>query len=282
MRSRLILAAVTLLALSAAPRAQQPAGAEPVQIPVRRVVLYKSGVGFFEHLGTVTGSRDIAIQFTSGQLNDALNSLTALDLDRGNIAAISYNSVAPVDQQLAALRLALPENPDLQQFYGALRGSRVEVRSRSGVVTGRLLTFERRGRIRAEVSDTVDVLSVVGDDGAVRTIVLEPDVSVRLADRDVRTDLGRYLTVIGSERGQDVRRLMISATGTGTRRLLVSYISEVPVWKSTYRLVLPEKSGERPLLQGWAVVDNTVGEDWTNVDLSLVAGAHKGVVRSPG
>ena len=67
--------------------------------------------------------------------------------------------------------------------------------------------------------------------------------------------------------------MVLNATGTGTRRLFVSYISEVPIWKSTYRLVLPEAAGEKPRLQGWAIVDNTIGEDWTNVQLSLVAGA---------
>src|SRR5258707_6302239 len=67
--------------------------------------------------------------------------------------------------------------------------------------------------------------------------------------------------------------MTISTTGNGERNLYVSYISEVPIWKTTYRIVLPSKEGKRPLLQGWAIVDNTVGEDWNDVDLSLVAGA---------
>jgi hypothetical protein len=59
----------------------------------------------------------------------------------------------------------------------------------------------------------------------------------------------------------------------------VSYISEVPIWKTTYRIVLPSKSSEEPLLQGWAIVDNTVGEDWNNVELSLVAGAPQSFIQ---
>jgi len=50
--------------------------------------------------------------------------------------------------------------------------------------------------------------------------------------------------------------------------LYVSYISEVPIWKTTYRIVLPSKADKKPLLQGWAIVDNTVGEDWDGVQLS--------------
>jgi hypothetical protein len=86
-------------------------------------------------------------------------------------------------------------------------------------------------------------------------------------------EVGRYLGLIASARDQDVRRMTISTTGSGERNLYVSYISEVPIWKTTYRIVLTTNTDKKPLLQGWAIVDNTVGEDWDNVELSLVAGA---------
>lgn len=276
---RYILIVAALLVLSASADAQRQVSPEPTQLPVRRVVLYKSGVGFFEHLGTVTGSGEIAIQFTSGQLNDALKSLTALDLDQGAISAISYNSVAPIEQQLAALRLPLGTNPSALGLYEALRGTRVEVHSRTGTMVGRILSVERHDRTGTNGSEPVDVLTVVADDGAVRSVTLGPEVSVRIDERDVRGELGRYLSVIAAGRGQDVRRMVISTSGAGTRRLVVSYISEVPVWKSTYRLVLPDRAADTPLLQGWAIVDNTVGEDWTNVELSLVAGAPQSFIQ---
>ena len=102
---------------------------------------------------------------------------------------------------------------------------------------------------------------------------LNPATSVRIADKDLQVEVGRYLGLIASSRDQDVRRMTISTTGSGERKLYVSYISEVPIWKTTYRIVLPTKSDKKPLLQGWAIVDNTVGEDWNEVELSLVAGA---------
>jgi hypothetical protein len=115
--------------------------------------------------------------------------------------------------------------------------------------------------------------------GQVRTFDLGPGVSVRIADPRLRADVANYLALVGSTRTQDLRQVTIATSGTGTRRLLVSYISEVPVWKSTYRLVFPEDS-ESPLLQGWGIVDNTMGEDWTTVDLSLVAGAPQSFVQN--
>jgi len=50
--------------------------------------------------------------------------------------------------------------------------------------------------------------------------------------------------------------MTISTTGAGERNLYVSYISEVPIWKTTYRIVLPSKAEKRPLLQGWAIVEH--------------------------
>src|SRR5581483_8033787 len=74
--------------------------------------------------------------------------------------------------------------------------------------------------------------------------------------------------------------MVISTEGAGERSLYVSYISEVPVWKSTYRIVLNSKPGQSALLQAWAIVDNTVGEDWQNVQLSLVAGAPQSFIQN--
>ena len=96
---------------------------------------------------------------------------------------------------------------------------------------------------------------------------------MRIVDRDLQLEVGKYLGLIASAREQDVRRMTVSTAGAGERNLYVSYISEVPIWKTTYRIVLPSKPDKKPLLQGWAIVDNTVGEDWNDVELSLVAGA---------
>src|SRR5688500_17933431 len=249
MRARLLISAVLLAALAAAPQAQQAAAPDPTQLPVRRVVLYKSGVGFFEHQGSVNGSADVSIQFTSGQLNDVLKSLTALDLDNGQISSIGYNSVAPLEQRLAALRVPLGTRPDLVQFYNALRGARIEVRTGAASVSGRLLGIERKPP-RAPASEPADVLTVIATDGTVRSIELRSNVAVRIAEQDLREDIGRYLAVVASGRDQDIRRMRLAATGNGTRRLLVSYISEVPIWKSTYRLVLPDSHTEQAVLQG--------------------------------
>jgi hypothetical protein len=243
-------------------------------LPVRRVVLYKNGVGYFEHLGRVRGSQTVHVDFTSAQLNDVLKSLTALDLSGGRITGVDYNSEAPLARRLSSLRLALGEKPSMADFLTALRGARVEIRGASGPpLAGKLLSVERKTRTGSNWTVETDEISLITDTGEVRSVDLNPATSVRIAEHDLQNEVGKYLGLIASARDQDVRRMTLSTTGTGERNLYVSYISEVPIWKTTYRIVLPTKAERKPLLQGWAIVDNTVGEDWNDVELSLVAGA---------
>ena len=253
------------------------------ELPVRRVVLYKNGVGYFEHAGRVTGNQAVTIDFTSSQLDDALQSLTALDLGGGRITGVGYNSTTPLDQQLKNIPLGLDDNPSTEEVYGALRGAHVEVSGAgSATVSGRVVNYETRSQ-KTAAGDTVErpYLTIVSDAGAVRTFELTGTTSVRIIDGGLRRDLDEYLGLLASTQSQQVRHLTLQAQGTGARDIKVSYISEVPVWKSTYRIVFPDSaksttaaSGpETAILQGWAVVDNTVGSDWSNVQLSLVAGA---------
>ena len=250
------------------------------RLPVKRVVLYKNGVGYFEHSAHVHGNQDLAIDFTTNQLNDVLKSLTAVDLGDGRISGVRYNSIAPLDERLKALRLPFGEQLTRVDFLAALRGARVEVRNGSDNAAGRLLSVEKEKRF-TEKGDSYEVteFSVISDSGDMRNFDLSPSTSVRLAEHDLSDEVEKYLNLIGSSRARDLRRMTISATGTGDREIFVSYISEVPVWKSTYRIILPEKSGEKPVLQGWAIVDNTVGEDWRDVQLSLIAGAPQSFIQ---
>ena len=276
----LVLATISYAQTSAQPTARPATAAtgSAARLPVTRVILYKNGVGYFEHSGRIRGNQDVNIDFTTAQLNDVLKSLTVLDLGKGRITSVSYNSTAPLERRLGSLRLPVGENPTTVQFLDALRGARLEVRSGSANVSGRLLSIDQRELpAKDDQKITVNQLSIVTDNGEVRVFDLNPATSVRLEEKDVSEQVGKYLGMVASTRDQDIRRMAISTAGDGDRGLLVNYISEVPVWKCTYRIVVPKEG--KPLLQGWAIVDNTVGEDWKNVELSLVAGAPQSFVQ---
>lgn len=281
--------------------APQPGKETATTLPVTRVALYKNGVGFFEHTGRVNGDAAVTIDLTSGQLNDVLQSLTAIDLNGGRISGAGYNSTTPLDQQLKTLPLSLDDNPTASDFYSAIRGARVEVHSGGASITGRLLSVEARSApVKSDDSSGTNgidryFITVVSDAGETRTIELTPVTSVRMLDASLHSDVMRYLRLIDANRSQGLRHLTLSDNGTGARELRVSYISEVPIWKSTYRILFTNSNsssqqtgvpggrslsgGVEATLQGWSVVDNTTGADWNNVELSLIAGAPQSFIQ---
>ena len=311
----------TALALSAAAQqtthVERPQPVPPrnaperkVELPVTRVSLYKNGVGFFEHTGIVHGNASVTIDFTSAQLNDVLQSLTAIDLNGGRISGAGYNSTSPLDQQLRSLSLGLPQNTTFAQFLGAVRGARVEVTGSGAAFTGRLMDVESHeaqqipGKDGTTITETF-FISVISDAGALRIFPMTPALSVRLLEAPLHADVNHYLQLLDGTRNQGLRHLTLDDKGTGARELHVSYISEVPIWKSTYRILFTEKSSGGPFmpqshrgmsgepqtpgpngeatttatLQGWSVVDNTTGVDWINVHLSLIAGAPQSFIQ---
>jgi len=270
-------------ARSATPPAQTQRTAQ-MPLPVRKVVLYKNGVGYFEHAGTVSGSQRVTIDFTSPQLNDVLQSLTVLDEGGGRIAGVNYNSTTPLAEQLKTLSLGMTEDPTSTELFSALRGQRVEViGAPGGPISGRLMGIESRDEKISSENNASTVqkfyLTVIAGSGAVRVVELTPALSVRPVDAGLQGQLDRYLELLSTTHSTGLRHLTLDALGSGSRQLRVSYISEVPVWKATYRMVFPRQSNGNATVQGWAVVDNTVGADWDNVQLSLVAGAPQSFIQ---
>ena len=271
----------------AAPKAPLAAPQVVKDLPVRKVVLYKNGVGYFEHAGSVFGNQRVTIDFTSPQLNDVLQSLTVLDEGGGRIGGVNYNSTTPLAEQLKTLSLGMSDDPTSTELFTALRGQRVEVLGGpGGTITGRLMSIESRSEKlgtddNTSGTSTVDkfYLTLVANSGAVRVIELTPALSVRPLDANLEGQLDRYLELLSSTHSTGLRHLTLDALGQGQRELRVSYISEVPVWKSTYRIVFPQTATGSATMQGWAVVDNTVGADWDNVQLSLVAGAPQSFIQ---
>ena len=148
-----------------AAEARESSNSAPAKLPVRRVVLYKNGVGYFEHLGHVRGSQGVHIDFTSAQLNDVLKSLTVLDLSGGRITGVDYNSEAPLARRLATLRLALGERPTtavrlMDENNGVIAQTTTESNGQysfSGVSTGNYRVEVERPGFRKNVIASLNV-----------------------------------------------------------------------------------------------------------------------------
>jgi hypothetical protein len=242
-------------------------------LPVKKVVLYKNGVGYFEHRGQTEASGSVAIELPSSQLDDVLKSLTVIDLGRGGqIAGVSYTTLAPLERRLGEIPLDLTSAGGLAQFLNQVQGARVEIQTSAGAVSGKLMGAEVKRRTvgNDQTVETTEAL-VFTAAGQLRALDVSSAAAIRLLDPGLSSQVSRYLDLLRTGHERDVRRLEIETVGGSARSLQVSYTSEAPIWKTTYRLALEEE--KKPLLQGWAIVDNVSAMDWSQVELSLVAGA---------
>src|SRR5262245_52938058 len=140
--------------------------------------------------------------------------------------------------------------------------------------------FERGGHVESErvqfkvrkneIGDFLATLAVLERGGSsVRsasfpTAVEKKDVPPPAPPAPGATDPGAR-----AGRSPDLETVIMSLDGQ-EHDLQVGYIAVTPVWRPSYRLVLDEKGAT---LQAWGVVHNLSGEDWKDVQLSLIAEA---------
>jgi hypothetical protein len=266
MKSALAFAAVALLSMTALGQDQ---AAQPLQI--RKIVVYKHGVGYFEREGKVTGDQQIALTFKSAQMKDLLKSLYAVDLNGGRIATISYDTKDPLSKQLEDILIHVPEENTLTQFLTQLKGARVEATIAGDKVTGSIIGIEPILKQTKDGTVTAYKLVLYADGGRIQPIDLLEAQSLRLLDEGLQKDLARVLDIHLKAKHADRKSVVLNATGQGERVVRVGYIIETPIWKTSYRLLFTDN--EKPLLQGWAILENTTDEDWDQVDVSFVAGS---------
>src|SRR4051794_20373765 len=137
----LLLAATTTNALA------QTATPVRQDVPVSRVALFSSGVGYFEHAGTVHGNGTTELRFRTEQMNDVLKSLVVQDEGGGLVKEITYPSQDPVSKALRSFQVDITSNPSMAQLLNQLRGAHVTVTSQAERLTGTILGVESRSRV---------------------------------------------------------------------------------------------------------------------------------------
>src|SRR5262245_11787245 len=116
--------------------------APQADVPVKQVVLFSSGVGYFEHFGTVKGDGSTELRFKTGQINDILKSLVLQDLDGGKVSTITYPSQDPIAKTLRSFQVDITANPPLADLLNQLRGAKVTVQAQAEKLSGTVLGVE--------------------------------------------------------------------------------------------------------------------------------------------
>jgi hypothetical protein len=257
------------------------AEAAAAELPLEKVVLFTSGVGYFQHGGKVTGDATVEMSFKAENVNDLLKSMVVEDLGGGTVPAVSYASRDPITKTLGTFAIDLTDAPSIGQILGQLRGERIEVEA-APPATGKIVGVERR---QVPVGDDRSVekefITILTGDG-LRTLALDAITRIRLLDDRLQHELEQALAVLALGHDNEKKSVSLSFAGQGERAVRVGYVQEAPVWKTSYRLVLDGgeaaggkrdgKQGGKALLQGWAIVENTTDRDWKDVRMALVSG----------
>ncbi len=256
-----VYVAVTIFALLAA-------SSMAADLPISRVVLFSSGVGYFERAGSVQGNATVELKFRVDQINDILKSMTVEDFGGGQVGAVTYAPQDPLSRTLESFAVNVQGNPSLSELLQSLTGAKVNIVTQDGTVSGVVVSVEEQEKSSGDDVVTFQVVNILADSGLVQVPIWHMK-SVKLADDKLATDLQKALAAISAARNTDKRSVNVAFHGEGSRKVRLGYLLETPVWKTSYRLMAGE---DKLFLQGWGIVENTTDDDWANVRLSMVSG----------
>ncbi len=248
--------------------------ATATDLVLKRAMLSSGGVGYFEYEAEVDGAATLGLDLPLDQIDDVLKSLVVYD-SAGSVGGIELPGrdtahAAFADSPIGPEALESPVD-----YLNGLRGVMLQVTG-PRPMTGRLLRAERMREGARDPADTGAPrtrVTLLAADG-LRQFVLEDADAVQVADPDLRARIERALETLRRDAGNAARHVTIRSDGTGRRVVRVGYVAGVPLWKASYRLVLPANNdeGAKARLQGWAVLENDTGADWNGVQLSLQYG----------
>ena len=239
------------------------------ELTLKRVMLSSGGVGYFEYAAEVEGSETLGLAVPLEQVDDILKSLVVFD-GAGGVAGVELPGRDDTVQAFGDAPFG-PEALDSPAAYlNALRGIEVTVQG-PRPMTGRIVRAEPVTETNDKITTQRTRVTVLGAEG-LRQFVLEDADTVQVSDPALRARIERAVEARRRDANRATRQLTIRVKGTGKRTVSVGYVAGAPLWKATYRMMLPAGPSPMARLQGWATLENQSGADWKGVMLTLQYG----------
>jgi hypothetical protein len=263
----LLFSIIALLGLFAAPTL-----AAAQDLVLKRVMLSSGGLGYFEYEATVEGDATLKLTVSLQQVDDVLKSLVVYD-DKGGVGGLSLPGREPLAQAFKDLPFDQDSLGSPADLLATLKGAEITVGG-SRAITGRIVSVQDETVALADGKATTKRTRItLLTDRGLQQFILEDAENLQFTDQALRDKVAQALLAIQTNRAKDARTLELSTRGQGKRTVRVAYIVEVPVWKASYRLTLPgDPAAPKAALQGWATVENLSGQDWKDIELTLVSG----------
>lgn len=200
--------------------------AQAADLPVKEVVLYKHGVGFFERSGGLGTGESARLDFEAAEMNDVLKSLTVEERGGGKISGLRYDSMDPLSHTLASFPFHIDAGQALSAVLDQLKGARIELMFGSETVTGAIVNSRR---IEAnEKQPEREQLTLLLDNGDLHNVDLGAASGVRLNDPRLQNQFKEYLAALAGARSKDKRSVYIDSTDAKERDVVASYMVPMP------------------------------------------------------
>ncbi len=243
-------------------------------LPLTDITLYRSGVGSFSHNGTVDGDETVELDFGVERVNDILKSMVLLDFGGGEVSGVVYEPNRSINDRLADFTIDPRQASSMAGLMTVLRGEPIQVEIADGdSIKGTVLGVESRAVTNPGAPDNVsEHWATLLTGSGIRTLRLDSIRSMQILNEDLAEELERGLAAFAEHRSDRRTSVEVGFDGEGERKVSVVYTHSAPVWKVSYRLILPDGTSGEPYLQGWAIVENDTDADWDDVSLSLASG----------
>lgn len=240
-------------------------------LALRRVLYTTGGVGYFEHEATVTGDATLSLDVRLDQVSDVLKSIIVFD-EHGRLGQATLPGRSPLSEIFRDLPFKEADLSTPWALLRALRGNVVRMAVHGTRLEGRIVavndeTTVLEGGRGTIVKHRVVLLGATG----MHQALLEDAEGVEIVDAALRDKVERALAAIAEHGATERRTISIEIRGQGERKVRVGYVVSTPLWKATYRLVVPRQRGDAKL-DGWALLENMSGQDFQGVDLTISSG----------
>jgi len=253
-----------------------------MSLPVKRMVLYKHGVGFIERGESISGNEPIKLNFKRDTMDDILKSLCIFDMGKGRVTGVSYETGEDISVLLAEKAIQVPDQQALIGLFRQLKGYDVKLETPHGDVEGTVVGTQEGKTVTLDpqpataqqivpnspMSTVKDFVIMKDKTGNISAVDIEKIMKFHILDPEASADLDFFLDAVTSIRKKNNKAVTIFLEG-GDHDLKVSYIMAMPSWRVSYRLAFDKKE---TILQGWGIIDNKLDEDLKDIRLSLVAG----------
>ena len=247
---------------------------------IKKITIFKHGVSYFIQEGFQKGNGTFELEFKIDEMNDVLKSLFVLDTsEKGYISSISYDAALDTPQLLKSIMLDIPDTDSFSSLITQIKGAKANlIVGEAEKISGTVMGIELVEKFTKEVKITEKLLTLLKDDDVVTKIPFTEIRSFEILSDDLKKDLKFFLDTIITGKKKDSKKIIINCESGGDeeteRKIIVSYIRESPIWKTSYRLIMSKQQAldQKCLISGWALIENTTNSDWENVELSLVAG----------